>query len=326
MVNFNSISFNSKITYILICIQFAMSISGIVTNILAICVFSRKSLRIYSYSFYCRIKAASDILISVYIIRNWTLFIMDFDIDGTTEFLCILNKCLAQIAGMLSLGMLVVISLDRLLLVMYPNRFGVLKKRWFQLIAVFSVIVYSCCLNLVLPLNTQYVVSQVGNQTVRSCVVPSNTTLTHSWIRNCNILVIILIINNALNIRLITYIIASRRKVASNATQNRSGSKDRKMIICAISVGFAALICKLPLGTAQLINIYLRIPSDLSSLILNCCITVMSIEYSAMFFVNIFLNTSFYIEFLNMFGLKREEFTSNTGNNRSNTNKTNVDT
>lgn len=222
---------------------------------------------------------------------------------------------------MFSLSILMIISLDRLISVMYPNRFGVLKKRWFQVLVLFVALVYSCGLNIVLPLNMQYSETQVGNQTLKSCVVPASINLVHSWIRNTNILVIILIINNAINIKLIAFIVSSRNKVATS-TQSKISKKEKKIIISAIGLGFTALVCKLPLGTVTIISYYVKLPSDQNSMMSNVAVTLLPFEYSAMFVVNMIINSMFYAEFLAMFGFKSQVMTSTTGNKRSKTNQT----
>lgn len=320
MVNFNTISLFLKVNYVLSCVQFCLSMIGIISNILVICVFARQNMRKYAYSLYCQMKASGDIIIMLYIFRGWAQFIMDSDLDLVAPILCQFNRFNTHLASMFSLSILVFISLDRFISVMYPNRFGVIKKRWFQVIMMFLAFFYSVGLNIILPLNTSYVSSQVGNQTIASCVVSSAILTTHSWIRNCNILVIILIINNAINIRLIAYIISSRRKVANN-TQNRSSKKDRKMIISAISLGFTALVCKLPLGTIAIISNYLKLPSDQASMMNSVAVTLLTFEYSAMFVVNMSVNSLFYSEFLSMFGWRHQPVGSTTGNKKSNTNQ-----
>lgn len=319
MPDFNSLSTFSKTNYIFICIQFGIGVVGIILNILVICVFSRKNLRDFSYSFYCKTKSCSDLIILFYVFRNWGQFVMDADLDIVTQVVCVINKVMPHLASIFSLFILVVISLDRLLAVLYPNRFAFLKRRWFQAAVLPVAALYSCGLNLVLPLNTQYVVSQVGNQTVRSCVVPAAITVAHSWIRNINLLTIILIINNAINIKLIGYIVSSRKKVAANG-QIRGSRKERKMIVSAIGVGFAALVLKLPQGTVQIANNYLKLPSDQNTLMVYTAITFQCLEYWAMFLVNMFFNSMFSLEFWQMFGMRRSQQVSTTGNKRSNTN------
>lgn len=325
MVNFNAVNIFSKVSYILLCIQFVLAAIGVICNIMVILVFSRKTMRKYSYAFYCRVKACSDMVIIFYIYRNWFVFVLDLDLDIAVPFLCLVNRFNTHTASMFSLSILVIISLDRLISVMFPNRFGVLKKRWFQVLVLFVALVYSCGLNIILPLNMRYSETQVGNQTLKSCTLASTINLTHSWIRNINILVIILLINNAINIKLISHIVASNKKVTTNTQQNKGSRKERNMMISAIGLGFTALVCKLPLGTVTIINYYIGLPSDQSSMMSNVTITILPFEYSAMFVVNMLINSMFYAEFLSIFGFRSSLMISTTGNKRSKTNLTQND-
>ena len=134
MLNFDNQTYYGKGSYTLYQFQFGLAILGIIGNILVICVFSRRSMRKYTYSFYCRVKACSDLVLLLYVFRNWSAFFMESNLDVVNQFFCYLDTVATHQFSMFSLGILMVISLDRLLAVMYPNRFAWLKKLWFQCI------------------------------------------------------------------------------------------------------------------------------------------------------------------------------------------------
>lgn len=319
MPNFNDLTIYLKVNYVFLNIQFAIAVVGMIGNILVILVFARKSLRKYSYSFYCQMKACGDMIVLLYAYRNWANFVLDSNLDLTAPFFCVLNQVLPYVAGAFALEILVIMSLDRLLTVAYPNRFKLIKKKWLQVLVVILVAAYSWGINIVLPFNTQYTVTQVGTQTIISCTISAAISIIQSWIRNGNILFIILIVNNSLNIKLIWFIISSRKRVANNS-QTRSTSKDRKMAISGIGLSLTALICKLPLGVVTVISNYQKLPYDQAIMITYISITLLVVENAASFFLNMFLNSMFRDELFKMLGLLRLTQFSLTSSRGSKTN------
>ena len=321
MAIFNNLNIYQKMNFIVLNIQAIIGVLGIIGNLLVIIVFMRQSLRKYSYSFYCQMKAFADIVVLLFGLRNWANFFFDANLELVSEFLCVIGQFMPFMAGAFALGILVLISLDRVLTVIYPNRFKWLKKRWFQVMIVFVIAIYTIGLNLVLPLNTRYAVFQVRNRTVIFCMVPQAISNLQSWLRNGNILLIILGINNFLNIKLVKYIVSSRKRVANNSQASRISGKDRKMAVSAIGLGLTALFCKLPLGIINILTTYLSMPFDQTIMIIYIAVTVLVLENAASFFINMFFNTMFYSEFMRMLGVKTVIQLSATGKRTaSNTN------
>ena len=86
MIDFNVQNTFGKVSYIFSFLQLLLSLVGIIGNVLAILVFTRKPLRKYSYSLYCVVKAGSDAFALLYPIKNWFLFVMKMDLDSTNQF------------------------------------------------------------------------------------------------------------------------------------------------------------------------------------------------------------------------------------------------
>ena len=147
---------SKNINYILVNIQAVLGLLGIAGNVLTICVFSRPSLKNYSYSFYWRIMAFSDIILLIEAFKNWSYFV--FDISGSYSMLihiyyCIFGDFLTYWTGYVTVWLHTIISIDRLLIIAYPNRLLIFRKRWFQLTLVLILVIYSGLLNLRMPLN-----------------------------------------------------------------------------------------------------------------------------------------------------------------------------
>lgn len=303
MIFFNNLSIYMKINYIFINIQLVIFVVGLLLNIFLLNVFMRNSLKKCSYSFYCQMKACADIIVLLYVFRNWSNYVVGYDLDAISPFVCSLNKVLPHIAGTFNFSILFILSVDRLAAVLYQNRFGFLKQRWFQVIAVIIAAAYSCGINSILSFNSQLVFKEkTTNQTIKTaCMVPPAILQLHSWIKIGNIIVIVLI-SIVLNTKLILYILSSRKKFAqSSKNSQQRAKKDRRMAISSIGISVTALVSKLPLGIVLIINHKLNVPSDQSTMFIFIAVTLLILENSfANFLNNILFNTSFSKEFRNM--------------------------
>ena len=148
MKNFQNLNFYQKLNFICVSIQAFLGLFGIASNILAIFVLKRKTLNNYPYSFYWRIMAYSDIFILLHTFRHWANFVLDFDLSLVSTFFCKTNDYQPFVASCLSTWLLLLISIDRLVVIVYPKRLNVFQKRWFQIILVLILITYSLLVNI----------------------------------------------------------------------------------------------------------------------------------------------------------------------------------
>lgn len=309
MSNFNDLSVYLKVNYIFLCIQFAISILGLAVNTIVIWIFLRKSLRRYSYSFYCLIKAFCDIIMLIYGIINWSGFVPGANLSLVSPFFCFLNQFVPYECGFSGTCLILVMTLDRVLMIIYPKRFKFIRKKWFQILIVLFVAFYSLGINIVLPLNTKFVISQTSkNQTIVTCTILPSIASIQSWIRNVHIIVLLFVFNNVLNIKLIKYVILSRRRVSIRMkSYSRAWVKERRMGVSAIGIGIVAMFCKLPLGIVTIITYNYNLPFDQMIMMTYIAITLICIENSASFFINMFFNTIFYNEFMIVFLSSRRQ-------------------
>lgn len=315
MINFANISTFRKLNFIFRNITVLISILGTFGNILVIIIFFRRSLRKYSYSLYSQVKALGDIFILVYQFRIWSNITWDANLDIVNVFFCKADEYLLYLFCVACLWLLALISMDRLLIVAYPNRFKIYNKKWFQVILILIAFAYSAGVNILMILNSNYSVSSrtgLGN-----CMVSLDILTTQSWIYAGNIFGIVLMLNNALIIRLIVFIASSRKKVTTISSTNNtqtssttvpkrnSSHKDRKLAVSAIGLSLTAFVCKLPFSVFLIISINAKVSSEITSMTQSICIAFMTLENAASFFINMLLNSMFKDEFLIMIGKKR---------------------
>lgn len=305
MIDFNQLDSYRRVNYICQYIQALVGLIGVCGNLLTITVFSRKRLRKFSYSFYSKAMACSDILILAHSFRHWSKNILGADLDLINDFFCKIGEFQPYTASIASLWLLCLISFDRLITIVYPRKFHFFKLRSVQFILVTVVLIYSVLTNIQLPLF--YHLESLNNSTnvTLVCYFDSNVAKFHLWLILINIIVVNIFINNALNVRMIFYVFKSRRRVANST--NSTSHRDRRFAISSISLNLCCLACKMPLTIGLLVLSYMDIDYDLYEMLFTICISISTIDNADSFFVNMIVNTSFYDEFMRMIKIGKDD-------------------
>ena len=310
------------LSYIFEYIQLVTGIIGVVGNVFVIIVFSRKSLRKYSYSFYCLIMAISDICFLSYIFIDWIGFTFGANLLTVGPFFCKLAKFIPYFFSEFSVYLITIIAIDRMLTIIYPRRFLVIKKRWFQSLIVAILAVFVVGKNLIIQIYYDIIEIPITNSshTIRDCFVPAEIRNINMWTTISMFILMNLIINNWLNIKTIRFIMASRKRVTGNANSRNSSlsSRDRKFAICSVCLNLASMISKLPFYICLVIVGYAEFSYDLISLIIKIAGTITYIDNSFSFLVNMYVNSLFYNEFLLLFGIKKPRIDQTSANNSVN--------
>lgn len=139
VLNYYNLNTLQQLNYIFQNIQVLVGIFGIIGNVLNITVFMRKRFKSLSFSFYNIVLGVIDIIVLLHTFRHWAAFMFDADIDLVSQFFCTIDEYQPLIASHCSLLVLTLISVDRLITIAYPNRFNVIKKKWFQGISILVI-------------------------------------------------------------------------------------------------------------------------------------------------------------------------------------------
>lgn len=306
-------NYYQQLNYIFQNVEIAFGFLGLLNQLLIICVFQRKHLRTYSYAFYSILMTLWDVILCLQAFRHWTAFMFDADIYLVTQFFCTIGEYLPYIAATSSLWILIFISLDRLVTIVYSNRFQLLKKRWFQAVLVMIVIVCNLLIYIQFPLNYKLIIINGTNQT--ACSIPYNVFNIQIWIFLVNVLLILGVFINILNFKMIRYLIKTRNGLNLNNTNRRSVIRDRKFAFSAIGLNFANFLSKIPFGISLLASNYLALSRDQVKLLFTLCVTLGCLYYALSFPIYMLVNSIFYDEFFKMIGL-RKNGNSNSLNNR----------
>ena len=312
MLDFNILNYYQRVTYIFKWLIGILGFIGVISNILAICVFSRKSLRKYSYSFFCVIMAISDVFLLLHLFRHWASYLLQADLSSSSQFFCTMDTYTENTAATFSLWMLTVISFDRLFTVVYPNRFQIFKKRWFQVLIVVVLLVYNIAINLPLAIGYQIVNYYINPYvSIKYCYISLSLNITQSVILAVNFILTIIVVNNFINVKIVWFIVSSRRKLAESlrltqTQRQNSSAKDRKFAICSIGLNLTCMFLKLPMIIGLLISPSLKMDITQLSLFFTALGFFYSLDNAASLFINLFVNSLFYEEMLIMLRFKKD--------------------
>lgn len=327
MLDYNQLSRYGKVTYIFQHLQAFVSLIGIVGNILIISVFCRRGLRKYSYSFYSKAMAVSDMVVLSHSFRHWARFMFNADIDLVAPFFCTINEYQPYVTVTLSLWILMLISIDRLVTIVYPNRFKLLKQRSCQAVLVVLVTLINLVIFIEMPLNYSIVgLPQPDNQTLQMCVLPAEIGRISSWLLLSNLFLTAIVINNILNLKILVYIVRSRRKVSFKLSSMQAGrnrrsltsSRDRKFATSTIGLNVCSFILKLPICVGLLAANYLdSVDPEIIGMVFTVNVMLATTDNAVSFGVNMTLNSVFYDEFSAMMGIRklRNLWNSTSGQN-----------
>ena len=313
MISYRNLTIHEKINFICQNLQALVALIGIIGNVLTIFIFGRKMLKKFSYSFYWKVLAYSDLVVLFHSFRHWFKFILGVDIDTFSRLSCRFNEYQPYVASSVSLWLLALISLDRLVTVVYPKRFALIKRRSVQLTLILLIIVYSVLLNLSLPLNSRLIQIRdpKSNTTKWVCFTPGEVLGFNSIVMLANIVVVNIVINAAINVRMISFLFMSRRacrehrSVAKYHCRSKSALRDQKFAISAVGLNFSSFVLKLPLVIGICLPVYWNYNEEKIQMVVTICLSVAILDNSDLFFINIAVNSIFYREFLVMIGFRK---------------------
>lgn len=315
MPSFSVLNTYQKANFIVQYVTILVNVFGIAGNILLVCALSRRSLRKNSFSFFSIAKALVDTVVLVYAFRNWARFNYDTNLDTVNSFFCVIfNRFVIYVCFFMGILFLPLISLDRLVTIVYPYRFQMIKKPLFQWLTVLAVFVYSVLFNIILPMNTKLTSS--ANGTVLACTLVFSEFTKHSWMQVANIVGFTLLVNMSINLKLIWHIVSSRRRVesktASTATSSklRTSRRDRRFAITSVGLCLMAFVFKLPTAIVIIVTNSWNLNMDIFAFLFAASIFVFDVDCGSAFYVNYALNPVFAREVRAMVGVGPCEPTS----------------
>lgn len=122
-----------------------------------------------------------------------------------------------------------------------------------------------------------------------------------------NLIVASALINNLINIKMITHIYHTRRKhnsLKEPESKRRAAVRDRNFAFTAIGLNLTCFIVRLPFAIALISCAYLNLKPAQVNMIFTILLTLALVDTSGMFFINMCVNQLFRQVFLEMIGVR----------------------
>ena len=299
-----------KFTFIFQNLQILIGIIGIFGNTLSFIVFLRKPFIKHSYAFYFRILAVIDSLLLIHIFRHWSRIVLKVDIDLFGPNFCRFDDYSAYIVGSMSIWLKVLILFDRLVRVNYPNHYKIIKSNGFHISSIAIIFIYCALIHLIVPINIRIGSVKRSNDSIMMCYLPHEILGANFMIVIAN-LFISSFLTAVLNYKLISFIYTSRKRLRHKLHKQRlSAVKDRKFAISSIAISLVSFFCQLAFGISTLIAVNMKLSSDQIQAVFIGSLTLTLCSNASVFFVNLFMNSIFYGEFLNLLGIRKAQYVS----------------
>ena len=323
MAAYENLSMYGKITYIFQWICFLIAVIGLLSNILSVIVLSRKNLQKHSFAFYIRMMNIFDMFVLITSFRHWAAFVLDQDLTVVSVFFCKISEYAVVASSSASSWHLFLINMDRLVTIVFPQRFLIFKDKRFQALLSFSAAAGNFLLYLPLSIYRDIQSSSsFDNQSnttslSKTCVVTDGKDLLVYMLNLVNTITVSFFLNNILTLVIIVFVFQSRKRFVTGFQNSSLAAKDRKFAINSIALNVASFFCKMPLLVVLVISAYLQMDGELVGMFFAIGVAIFTIDSSSAFFINYFVNTIFHKEFLRLFSFKKFGLNSKVLNSAS---------
>jgi hypothetical protein len=298
----------------------------LIGNLFTFVIYSRKSFRKWPFSLYMRALNISDSFGAILFLRLVYRIGYGIELNITHQFFCTFSYYSICSVTVMSAYLLCIFSFDRTATIVFANKFGFLKKRWFQIGAIVTIVVYALIAYIGIPIMSQLYtnkkirnvtftfIDKRGNRTTRSrilieesleCVFLKSSSdvigAFYYYFDLANAVIVPFTLMITFTVISILRIYKSRANSSSSSSPPNKFKLKRKEVnfaIVSITANLSFLILStpvtlapiLPIGDPLLSNIYDTIGRFL-----------FYSNFGSMFFVNIITNKLFKRELIGIF-------------------------
>ena len=265
---------------------------GLVTNSLTFIIFSRQRFQNTIFSTYFRFYLAIETLSIFFPITKILELNFDIKLGEISKFTCKLRLFISYVNFPIASWILVSISLDRYLSIVFPTKFLYRKKPIFQLIISLFIIGFNVCLYTPIWIDFSQITQSI-NETNKSDMFAIKCSTDHKWINLIDLFystVIPFLFMICFTLLTIKKVYDSRR---STSNYNK---KDLKFAILTIMNNILFLILNLPAILLKTIKIHTESFNNLDDLyqfIHSFLLVFVYIDMTLTFFINLCVNSLF---------------------------------
>lgn len=300
MFSYNEKNIFYSIQYLIV----ALSLLGIVCNVLTFLVFQRKRFQNLSFAFYFKSLIVCD---SILLVINYRLFvniIFHNVIDDLGNFSCRCFEYVSYLIGGLSFWLIDLNLLDRLLFIVYFQRLAILRNRRFQIGAVCALVALNALIYTPMPFFRQIVQltstqAEINGKNYSCQYMSSTDSDIVYWIDLTNVVLAELVVNNVLSVASIVFINKSRKRANCIDT---NVSKNIKFAITMLVLNLVVFVLQTPVSIILLLINKKRLQFSYGQvqILYSIGILLFTINCASLLAINLLSNSIFRIEFVSM--------------------------
>jgi hypothetical protein len=314
---------------------------SLIGNAVAFVVFSRKTFRNKSIGFYSRAVLICDSICAILFIRNIMLRGFLINLSNFHVLICLFMQYTFLSVSCMSAYLLSTISFDRMMSIVFPNRFKFLNGKRFQIgITIFiilSQLIYYIGFPLLIYRLNDIVIPEeetittfnsltnltestivISNRTLRFCQVNVNLDRLYLTLDLINASLIPFLLMITFTTIMIIKIYMTRRNSSVKNQKNAASIKKRDLNFAVVSIALSLLF----LIFSMPIVVFRVLPGiSITFTMVNLVITqhLLHANFGSMFFINFFVNKLFKKELYEMIGIKKRQQNGTTASNLGST-------
>lgn len=277
-----------------------VSIGGISMNALTFVMFFRKRLAAYSYAFYSKVKIISDTVVLVHSLKTFPHLRSSLNFETSSANICKLSQYTYHVASSFSLWLLGLMLFDRYFSVAYSAKYFQLKKAHFRIGVCFVALVYPVCLYYPILVHSSIKnhTTHAGDEVIE-CTNDRYNSIFIYWIKLCDFLVEICVVNNLLTYLTIFHMLKKRKRSSCVGIERNSRvlARDRKFALNSILLNILCIMCKSPIIIVLIVTKYVDVAPDVAQIMILLANLVFISESGSSLLINIVANDSFRKEF-----------------------------
>ena len=284
-----------KYTLIISGILLAIIFASTLSNILAFIIFSRKKFHNTIFSTYFRVLLLYDQFSYLIRIDVLSRIFHWYNFRSVSIHSCKFIVFLAFLSPSNSPWILVLISIDRMLSIVWPNRFLIRKIVKYQVYGCITVFVINVCFYFRVTFQTDFSShintfnSSNNSYKNMNCNEPDMTV--YDLFYTTIIPSLIMLISTIITLR---YIFESRKNINNNSSIK---SKDIKFAFTSITLNVLHFVVNFPIGLFYVLQNFIKINKDMDEFISNILRIPFYVYFGSLFYSTLIVNSLFRKEF-----------------------------
>ena len=280
---------------------------GAIGNVFSFITFSRNKFRKTSFSLYFRVLAICDTFTLLYTINDMQNELFGIDLQNSSHFWCKTTNYWQYSVAPVSGWLLVVISMERMLNIIRPNKFLFMKNKKTQALICCLNFAYNFIFYIPMIVYKDYQEQEAQNDTnsteiVYECVDLEEETIVF-WLDLFNSTLLPFLMMAISTSITVSRIFKSRSKANaenkhSNAKSYKLKQRDIKFAVTSVVLNVLFFVFNLPVCVFYLVNNYITLEDVDASLVYSITLFCYYLNFSVVFYVNLMSNHFFRHELL----------------------------